>query len=468
MKTPPYSERRKLSTPRPTASRHGRAPFPVRNAQGGSALITAIVFALIVSITLAGISTLTVSHYALAHTQADSAAALDLAEAGANYELNYITQNGGQSDPPGTTYQASVIDSSLTGSFSVTCTRPDGTAWTGPVLGQKTVVITSSAQVNGALRKVTINGAPTGTFYTTYSVGGKGAYTQFLANGAVVNGISGTNGSFYIDPTLTSKPTITDIVFNGPNAKWTQNPGGYNTVQNKKVLGWDTVTTILNKQFPLGGASYVAMNNDNALATITDPTDPSKQLPGGVTDDNLHPGDTQTVTLHSRPDGKPANYYLSDIYMPGHSNLVLDNTNGPINIYYVAPAGASGGGQYMRGGHALKSLIDAPNNAVKMYVSATSGLGLQPNDANDEVDMGIYAYDSKVVGTKTADFGLVALKDNVNFKGQIISKSISVEGTGGAHITGQEGYFDKPDEYFAFSGKWQELDSNNAIGGGNQ
>jgi hypothetical protein len=465
MKPPPYSERRSLSTPRLACSRLGRAPFRVTGARCGSALITAIVFALIVAITLAGLGTLTVSHYTLAHTQADSAAALDLAEAGVNFELNYLTTNGGQAEPTGTINPASQIDPSLNGTFTVSCKNLDGTDWAGPTLTLKTVVITSTATVNGSTRIVRIQGKPTGTFYTMYSTDvAKGAFTQFLGSNSSVDGVSGTDGNLLIASSLITMPKITSIVFNGQYAQWYNNKpvSGYSTVVNSKPVVWPTVTSLLNRQIP-GGADYLSQpsNNDNNLAILTDPAHQSGQPQAGIVRNKLSTSGSQTVTLVGKPGG--ANYYLNSISMSDQSDLVFDNSKGPINIYYLNNSGKQ---QILRGGHSTQSLTDNPANRVTMYLSATGDMVIRPNANNDEIDMGIYAYDIKKIDGDVTDFGDVVLDDNVNFKGQIIANEITINNN--VTVTGQRGYFETPEELFGFNGAWEELNSDLNIGGGSQ
>lgn len=459
------------------------APAAHKRRARGSALITAVVFALIVALTLAGVSLLTVQHYSLAHVQADSTSAMDIAEAGINYELTRITNNVADADQPNGQYQsADNIDASLRGSFYVRCLDPaTGGTWNG----KNKVTIVCTGVVNGAQRTVSIDAAPSSTFYTMYSTG-PGSYTEFRGNNAIVNGIAGTEGSFYIDPNLSSKPQIKSIVFNGgANAGFApSDPGGYATVHNPKTVGWETVTSILDKRFS-GGQSYLESNNDNSLATVSGtPASTGETHPDGkaILTNDLSVTGTEVVTLHGKPGG--ANYYLTGVTMLDHTDLKLDATKGPINIYYL---NSEGKGQFIRGGHSVDAdgnpLKDAqgnilgaklgddgkPVNPINIYTSATGTLNLDPNDANDEVDMGIYAYDTKDYYGHQRIYGGVSLNGSLNYHGQIIANSITVKD--GAQITGTQGYFDQPNEYYAFSGNWREWAGNGSsgvYGGGNQ
>ncbi len=454
-----------LSSLFPRPSRRGFGAFAP-----GSALISALIFTVIIALALAGMGTMTVSHYNLANTQASSEEALDIAEAGINWELHKITNNGiASADSGGTTYNASTeidkIGSSLPGTFTVSCATLNGSQ-----LNASTTLfaITCSASIRTATgpatRIVRINAQPYSTFYTLYSLHS----SNFLQDGIVINGISGTNGTQSMSSSMKVNPIIKGVVFNGDKAKWAndKDPGGYSAVHNPNPLAMKGTTDIVNANFP-GGQDYLAQNNDNNLAEISDPDNPTPSPVITTTQHSLNTSGHQTVTLKGKPGG--ANYYLSDINMQPHSNLVFDNTNGPINIYYLRQ---SSGGSYMRGGHALKSILDAPNNAVKMYMSASGGLNIDPGeplpgvDNSMEVDMGVYNYDTITYNSKNYSFGLVNVDPNVNFRGQIVSNDINVGGN--TNIIGQKGYFDTPTEYYGFSGAWQELNGAGVAGGANQ
>src|SRR5438045_838138 len=73
-----------------------------RRCRYGGVLVSTLAFTVVVSLLLAGIATLTVSHYARARVESDYTASLDLAEAGINYELRKISQDTNQADCTGT------------------------------------------------------------------------------------------------------------------------------------------------------------------------------------------------------------------------------------------------------------------------------------------------------------------------------------------------------------------------------
>src|SRR5438105_1922288 len=81
--------------------------IPLRriNRQRGFALITTIFFIMIISVLLAGVSKFATSHQIEASIDANTAKALDIAEAGINFEMNKISRNYLVADQfPGATY----------------------------------------------------------------------------------------------------------------------------------------------------------------------------------------------------------------------------------------------------------------------------------------------------------------------------------------------------------------------------
>lgn len=448
-----------------------------RQRTRGSALITAIVFALVVALTLAGVSLLTVSHYSLAHVEASSTAALDLAEAGINYELTKLTNNVADADQPSSAYRsASDIDASLTsGTFQVYCEDPNTKGTWDPKVSKK-VLITCTALINGARRTVQIAAQPSGTFYTVYGAGtaNKGGQTAFNGSGDVIDGIVGTDGKVYVNPDVTPRPTVQKVIFNGPNSGWynNQDPGGYTAITNAKTVAWQSVAQKISSNFE-GGESALAQNNDNAMATFDDGTPAADG--NGLTTNGSIPGH-QVITLHSKPplNGvvQPTNYYLTVLQVNQAGSIKFDNTKGPIDIYYVAPKTSSGAGAAIRGGESAVSPLLTPGHNVNLYSSATGSLLMTPDGTKAPdgtqvpVEMGIYAYDTVEQSSGTQAFGSVTLQDNLNFKGQIIANKVNISNN--VHITGQTGYFETPDEYYAFSGNWQELSSSGSNGGANQ
>ena len=76
-------------TRRPIALRRSLRLFSTRNARSrsGSVFISVLAFTVVIAFIITGVATCTVSHYSRACTEANYAEAIDLADAGFNYEL---------------------------------------------------------------------------------------------------------------------------------------------------------------------------------------------------------------------------------------------------------------------------------------------------------------------------------------------------------------------------------------------
>src|SRR5437879_4839405 len=92
--------------------------------QRGAVLITALAFAIVISLIVAGIATITVSHYQRATTEGDYAAALHMAEAGINWEIRKMSQTSISSDTAGSpgagvvTYTIAGVPYTVPGSYT--------------------------------------------------------------------------------------------------------------------------------------------------------------------------------------------------------------------------------------------------------------------------------------------------------------------------------------------------------------
>ena len=157
----------------------------------GAVLISAIVFLVVISFMVAGIGTLSVSHYARVYTDANYAAALDIAEAGINFDLNKLTNNKLLADQVTVSNPSGVSYTFGRGAFKVYCTNKDGTTpWT--TLSNSLYVV-SQGTVNGVSRTIKVSSKSTtsSSNYALYAV--KSALWSSL--GYVVGNV-GTNGSF--------------------------------------------------------------------------------------------------------------------------------------------------------------------------------------------------------------------------------------------------------------------------------
>jgi hypothetical protein len=212
---------------------------------------------------------------------------------------------------------------------------------------------------------------------------------------------------------------------------------------------------------PPGGLSYLSIHNDNS--TASPPIAGSSIVTLGAT----------TATLYGKPGG--ANYYLETLNLAANSQIVFNNTNGPINVW-IGPAGGVSETTFLGGTATVKMATDS-TKPVRIYVATTGGFILS---GPSEFDAGIYSYNNTSLIPGLAAFssvipGLstVVINGSSNFNGQIVANTVvlnalpnlplslgspvTINQTPGS--TG-EGYF-QPVDYYGFSGGWQEINGAN-------
>jgi Tfp pilus assembly protein PilX len=265
----------------------------------GGILISTLAFVVIVSILMAGVGTLAVSHYARAKTESDYAAALNLAEAGINYEIRNISLNmvtnsnaidraypsGGQNGA----YTGAV--SGITGAYTVKvyAENSDGTlantSWAPP----SPAIIRSTGTVNGVSRTVQIEGTRKSLFdiYALFGID-----STSWNGGVIVNGTFGTNNSISISGS--SGEVYGSIIYNGSSGSTFpsgQTTGGVSYEPTKTT--WPTVNTLADyyakltavKQglaAPAAGSGlswFRSTYNDNSRVMMFDSTDAALSNP---------------------------------------------------------------------------------------------------------------------------------------------------------------------------------------------
>lgn len=368
---------------------------PTRLRQKGVAIIGVLIFILITTILLAGVGTYAVSHQTRADVDMRYAAALDLAEAGVNFELRRISQDTALADNcPGTARNLGE------GTFTVYCANRDGsTPWTPPDY----LDIISTGTIDGVSRTVraSVKGYMADGNYAIYTMEG----TSFWNGSAIsIVGDIGTNG--YFD--FSGHPGISgSVYFNGPNAGWADgdDPGGYNVIRRPGRRDYPTVAEKALEMFPNsgstapGGLAYLATNNDNARA-----------IPP-IVNNSI----TNSVTLVG-----PGNYYVTNINLTGNKKITFDNTLGPINLWIGPPNGT--GTARFRGGTAAISATSDPSKACQIFVATQSGIDLA---GNERIDATIHAYN--VDGNGNA-YGYVLNSGNPTIYGQIIANRADING----------------------------------------
>jgi Tfp pilus assembly protein PilX len=246
----------------------------------GGVLITALIFTAIISLFALGVAVVASSHISRASVEADYATAIQLADAGINFELRWLSEDtttaGARAHQIDSPYRGTVNGITGQGSFTVSVMNLDGTGPWAPPNGLK---IRSTGTINGISRTVEITGANRGIFgeYAVFMIGDDaGMYPNFSreigklgGSGSTVNGNLGTNGG--IDWTSGDSTKVNgEVTFNGYTP--TQNESGPNAWYNDEHIQWPTVSQVAELY---GGLEHLKSNNNNAnvktfLATDTE------------------------------------------------------------------------------------------------------------------------------------------------------------------------------------------------------
>ncbi len=426
----------------------------VRSHRGG-AMINAVVFCAIISLVLAGIAKVSVSHYSRATVEANYVSALYLAEAGINYEIQKITANSTNADQKSANNPYGPTQTLGNGTFQVFCSNADGTTpWT---TGSTSVVITSRGVCNGVSRQIAIMSQISGTTPPRWQPGpgtppsgpppthpsptpgtGSGTYVLYGADTTESSTIGGSpnisSGNIGLNHPLDIRgnPGIPGtITFNGSSAGWGCAGGGsgYTTKTNASAVTWATVDTVANGCFPSGGLTWLSTHNDNSLAGLAST---AVSLKG-----NGH------LTLVGKAGG--ANYYLTSLDCAGNSDISFDNTNGPIYIWFGPSRGS--GTINVRGGNTSIAMSSDPAKGVYIYNALNSPFTII---GNATLQAGLYC----VMGS--ASNNNVQFQGNGTFIGTAITDSFLIQGN--PTLTFQGGYFTTSGSVtYECNGTWYDL-----------
>ena len=402
-----------------------------RRQRRGGILITALVFSVVIAFLLAGIGTFTVSHLSRESTEASYTGALDIAEAGVNYELRKISSNASNADQYSSTTQSGATYSLGSGSYTVYCENTDGsTPWVAP----NPLYIICTGTLNGVSRsiKVMCEGFAS-TAAGNYAIYAMNGISTWNGTALSVTGDVGTNALL----SFSGSPGITGTVyFNGPGAGWLNiGTSGYTTRTNSQPIAWPTVDQIALAKFPNsgatapGGLSYLATHNSNA---------------------NASPAISGNSIVTSTTLVGPGDYYLTNISLHGTQTITLDNTNGPINIW-LGPDGGSGNLTFVGGSAAVARSSD-PTKACTIYCATAGGVTLK---GNSEMDATVYAYNTTVLGVP---YGYIDVGGTPAIYGQVLGNQVDIHGN--VSITWLQGEVAPTNyenfTYYGFANSWQE------------
>jgi Tfp pilus assembly protein PilX len=399
-----------------------RTDIRTQRHDSGFAIVSVLFMMLVLSVLLMGVGTYCASHQTRVAADMDYARALDLAEAGAAYEMRQISSNAANAHTTAFTMNTPFGTSNT--SFTVhAVNRGTNNGWSGPGTN---LDILATGTSNGISRTIRVSSKPTGSS-TNFGLFGVGTS---IINGTAttVNGSVGTNAQL----TFNGKPTVTGKVsFNGPGSGWQSPPQkAYDVEYNSTAVAWPTVESIASTMFPSGGLTWLALHNDNALA-----------VPPIVGNLVLVNGNG-SITFKGKAGG--AHYYLTSLTMNGSASVIFDNTAGPITIW-MGPSGTSGTWVF-NGGTSAIPYSSAPDKAVRIY-SATS---------NDMIFNGNTRLDAGIYNVNNAKSGRVIFNGNPTLYGNAITNMFTLNGT--PNINPQTGMFTTTSGgLYGFDDSWTEV-----------
>jgi len=441
----------------------------------GASLLTALVAVLIVSIMLGGLGALAVSHYSRARSDAEYAKALQLAEAGINYELRYISDNQLSTVNPvahqaGSAYTGSV--SGAPGTFSVWVTNdPDnGSAWAPP----SAMLIHAIGTVNGISRRLVARGTRQSIFdiFTLYGI----QTVNFNGSGSTVGGDIGTNGTMNVVDPIGNVPAPGEIYLAGGGA--TINKTGTNVVLHPNPLEFPTIDEIIVKNPPVGlgstgwawltSTSPLNRSNPNLrtfAATGAALTPAGTRLAGAPwTGTNaqsirLQNADFNSLGNHPSTGNKtliipPGDYYFTDIQLSGTRQIIVDTgglTTGTPGLVRIWMNGSNSNDQI----NINVSFTSTNASMFRLYYNKCTSISIS---GNSTYYGGFYAVRDGCTGNIQVEGGSIIY-------GSVLANNITVSG-GSAINFPSDGIIDNPGDFsmwFGFRDGWKEVNSGGSV-----
>ncbi len=385
----------------------------------GGAIVGVLLFILVSSTAIIGVSTSCTMHLQRATVDMNYTKALDLAEAGINYEFRRISPSGVSADQyPGTT------TSFGGGTFRVYVTNHDGsTPWVPP----NDLYVISTGTVNGVSRtvKAQAKGLSIQSNYALFGINNAN-----LVGNVTIDGDVGTNGSISWSGTSIINGTV---YADGPAA--TTSGSGAPVVNMPFPVAWPTVDQKALQLFPNsgattpGGLAYLALHNDNARAV--------PPIIGNIINNT-------SVKLVG-----PGDYYVTSIKLTGNSQMEFDNRLGPIRIW-VGPSGGVGTVDFV-GTTDGSTDVTAGGYQVDLLVGTSGTVNFK---GTSSVRANVYAYNKDLLGNS---IGNVVLSGTPDIFGSVIAYNASkINGNPTIHYT--SGVQLAPTiGYFGFDTSWLEL-----------
>lgn len=443
----------------------------------GGALISALTFASVTTLVIAGVGTLMLSHSDRVRVEAAHSKAIHLAEAGINYEMDWISLDPNNEDQPHHIFPSGGQSGMKAvavgkGKFEVGIVAEDGSPWKP---GNPMKVI-STGTYDGVSRTIEAVGRPQSAFGGLSSQHNFGVFglTNVRLNGATnkIKGNLGTNGTVSFNPNRSSMVTG-DLVFFGSNP----NISGSNVYKESTAKSFPTVDELAAQRFT-GGLTYLKANNDNAKLKKFNPgllnyllnnlvsagftrstwTLSNSCFSGLVAD--LHAGDKPKKSggyrYNTDSDGlygkkvlimPPGNYYFENVSVTSGSFAILvDNASGPVNIWI--------GGRCTMGDSLNCTIIltDPDPSTFRIYYGKKADLSVNGTTWLPGV---IYAVDS----SKTSS---VTMSGNTTIYGSVFAWYVRLNGTNTIEHPGPGstiGYYGDPVVGYGYGGHWREVNA---------
>ena len=484
----------------------------------GMALVFALVAVLIISALLGGVMMLSVSSFTLSNTNSDYAVALDVAEAGINYELNHINDNvgnpnhlGDQADSPYTldlpaptaTGYTQPID--LERSYSVyVVDDATGNTWTAP----NDLRVFST----GIVKRVADDGRVISEVKRTVVVkvkgndisGPSGIYALFGISTLNCNGNLTVNGASGTDGTLIMKGGSVDLngnfyycgVSGGPLVPGDPRIDGYDVYYNSMKEVFPTVNELANRRaqtaYPTQyaetttrGVNFFSEVNSNSsivdtqgnVVSVTKNPDkpPSQSNPSLLDDDAFRRAciDTQRYLTDGVTENplynknvlvlNPGDYYFQGMNVNAQYGLKINNADGVVNIWLGAE-GATGTGNnktdQLNGGSQLTA--NSSSSMFNVYEGSRREFNLNGktqvgSDIGTDTFYGnVYAYN----GTTDDPYGTVKLNGSATIFGSVIANTVERASGNGTITFPNVGSGDMPPglpgDFFGYVEHWAE------------
>jgi Tfp pilus assembly protein PilX len=460
--------------------------------QKGGVLITALIFAAVISLFALGVAMVSTSHYSRGSVESDYATAIQLADAGINHELRWLsadtTTAGSRAHQryPGQAqlgaYTGTVPGITGNGTFTVSVTNADGS---GPWAPPNNLLIRSTGRINGISRTVEITGQRRGLFddYAIYAI----VEGKLSGSNSYVIGNIGTNGPVYFSGGAAAANIQGEITFNGfPNANLQgvnsappETQGfeyGPNVWWYPDPIQWPTVSEIAAQLFP-GGLNYLKANNNNDRVREFSETDPNYTIANSVvnpihnigffsgndfrtfTEDRNIQDNPPTGTRYQDGDegmyGKkviifpPGDYYFTSSNLTNQEPIaiLIDNAAGMVRIWFDS------GTRTVDSFDAAVMFTSPDKNKFRLYYNNCGTLSIL---GKSTFNGSIYAYND---GCDRAGRPAVEVGGSSTLNGALIGPYVDVHGNSRINFpnNGGGGADDDFALWYGFKNTWREI-----------